>query len=216
MLEPVEPTYFATFDRLVAVFRRTREILISVAYGQSTNRETVREVLSTEAMAHVGAILDGLTYLARTRSFSEAELRALVRRAGITSLPPAGSSQALAAEREAIALEAAGWRRAGIQPADAGTLFAARHARVVFSVIPRLPGEAVAWPRGRRTYADIPVPRTEAETMLRAEELARVLWRVAIGDLRLDESLRRTMAFYETAARLSVRGGLPGTTTTTA
>jgi ABC-2 type transport system ATP-binding protein len=47
----------------------------------------------------------------------------------------------------------------------------------------------------------------EGEVMLRAEELARVLWRVAAGDDRPDEPLRRTLAFYDAGARLSVRGG---------
>ena len=43
--------------------------------------------------------------------------------------------------------------------------------------------------------------------MLRAEELARVVWRVAAGDERRDEPLRRTLAFYDAGARLSFRGG---------
>ena len=85
-------------------------------------------------------------------------------------------------------------------------MLAAGHARVVFSVIPQLPPEAVAWPHRHRTYADIPVPRSEAELMIRAEELARVVWRVAAGDERRDEPLRRTLAFYEAGARLSFRG----------
>jgi hypothetical protein len=74
-------------------------------------------------------------------------------------------------------------------------------------LIPQLPPEAVAWPRQLRTYADIPVPRSEGEVLLRAEELGRVLWRVAAGDERRDEPLRRTLAFYEAGARLSFRGG---------
>jgi hypothetical protein len=77
----------------------------------------------------------------------------------------------------------------------------------VFSIIPRLPPEAVTWPRAHRTYADIPVPRNEGELLVRVDELARVLWRVAEGDDRRDEPLRRTLAFYETGARLSMRGG---------
>jgi hypothetical protein len=85
-------------------------------------------------------------------------------------------------------------------------MLAAGHARVVFSIIPSLPSEAVSWPRHHRGYADIPVPHSEGELLQRAEELARVVWRVAAGDERRDEPLRRTLAFYETGSRLSFRG----------
>jgi hypothetical protein len=85
-------------------------------------------------------------------------------------------------------------------------MLAAGHARVLFSMIPRLPPEAIGWPSQRRTYADIPVPRSERELLLRTEELGRVVWRVAAGDERRDEPLRRTLAFYEAGARLSFRG----------
>jgi hypothetical protein len=33
-----------------------------------------------------------------------------------------------------------------------------------------------------------------------------VLWRIAAGDARRDEALRRTLAFYEAGSRLSVSG----------
>jgi hypothetical protein len=45
------------------------------------------------------------------------------------------------------------------------------------------------------------------ELLARAEELARVLWRIAAGDGRRDEAMRRTLAFYEAGARLTVGGG---------
>ena len=112
-----------------------------------------------------------------------------------------GSPEAVAAEQEAA------HARPALRAIDGRTMLAAGHARVVFSVIPQLPPEAVAWPRRHPTYADIPVPRSEGELMLRAEELARVVWRVAAGDERRDEPLRRTLAFYEAGSRLSVRGG---------
>jgi hypothetical protein len=115
--------------------------------------------------------------------------------------PLAGSPDAVAAEHEAAHL------RPPLRAVDGRTMLAAGHARVVFSVIPQLPTEAVAWPRRHPTYADIPVPRSEGELMLRAEELARVVWRVAAGDERRDEPLRRTLAFYDAGARLSFRGG---------
>jgi hypothetical protein len=125
----------------------------------------------------------------------------LVRRAGIVGAARSGSPEAVAAEQEAI------HSRPALRAIDGRAMLAAGHARVVFSLIPQLPPEAVAWPRRHPTYADIPVPRSEGELMLRAEELARVVWRVAAGDERRDEPLRRTLAFYEAGSRLSVRGG---------
>ena len=109
------------------------------------------------------------------------------------------------ADARAAAAEAA-IDRPGLRSVDGRTMLAAGHAQVVFSLIPRLPSESVSWPGHSRSYADIPVPRSAGETLMRAEELARVVWRVAAGDEHRDEPLRRTLAFYEAGARLSFRG----------
>jgi hypothetical protein len=198
---PVTPTEFAAFDRLVDTCRRTRAVLVAVTHERAGDGEMVRHVVAHEALAHVDAVLDGLMYLARTGAFDSPELRSLVRRAGIVGPPARHSAEAVAAQLEA-ALE-----RPALRRADVRAILAAEHARVVFSLIPRLPPEAVAWPRPHRTYADIAVPRSEGELLVRVDELARVLWRVAEGDDRRDEPLRRTLAFYEAGARLSMRGG---------
>jgi hypothetical protein len=200
-LPPPEPSSFSAFDRLVETCRRTRAALLSIVNDDERDGEAVRDVLGREALDHVEAVLEGLVLLARTGQFSHDELRVLVRRAGIIEPPRAGTPEAVAAESESAHL------RPSLRAIDGRTMLAAGHARVVFSVIPQLPTEAVAWPRRHPTYADIPVPRSEGELMLRAEELARVVWRVAAGDERRDESLRRTLAFYDAGARLSVRGG---------
>ena len=204
-LPPPEPTSFSAFDHLLDTCRRTRAALLSIVYDQERDGEAVRDVLAREALGHVEAVLDGLAVLARTGAFSREELRALVRRAGIVAPPRAGSPDAIAAEHEAAHL------RPALRAIDGRTMLAAGHARVVFSVIPQLPTEAVAWPQRRPSYADIPVPRSEGELMLRAEELARVVWRVAAGDERRDEALRRTLAFYDAGSRLSFRGGFRAT-----
>jgi len=196
-----EPTSFSAFDHLLATCRRTRLALLSVIHDQARDGEAVRDLLAREALTHVEAVLEGLVLLARTGEFSGEELRALVRRAGIVEPARPGTPEARAAEHEAA------HDRPALRTIDGRTMLAAGHARVVFSVIPQLPPEAVAWPLRHRTYADIPVPRSEGELMLRAEELARVVWRVAAGDERRDEPLRRTLAFYEAGARLSFRGG---------
>ena len=198
---PPEPTSFSAFDHLLDTCRRTRAALLSIVNDEDRDGEAVRDLLAREALGHVEAVLDGLILLARTGGYSSEELRMLVRRAGIVGPARPGSPEALAAEQEAA------HSRPALRAIDGRTILAAGHARVVFSVIPQLPPEAVAWPRRHPTYADIPVPRSEGELMLRAEELARVVWRVAAGDERRDEPLRRTLAFYEAGSRLSVRGG---------
>jgi hypothetical protein len=208
---PPEASPFSSFERLVQTCRRTRAVLVAVTHERPGDGDAVRSIVAHEALSHVDAVLDGLTFLSRAGSYTPEELRTLVRRAGIVEPPRAGSPEAAVAERE-IAMERTARRGAGFTPpeirrVDGQTILAAGHARVVFSVIPSLPPEAVAWPRAHRTYADIPIPRTEAELLERVEELARVLWRVAAGEDRRDEPLRRTLAFYEAGSRLSVRGG---------
>jgi len=200
-LPPAAPTSFSAFDHLLETCRRTRAALVAVANDDERDGAAVRDVLAREALVHVEAVLDGLIVLARTGQFSGEELRALVRRAGIVAPPRAGTPDAVAAQQEAANL------RPPLRAIDGRAMLAAGHARVVFSVIPQLPTEAVAWPRRHATYADIPVPRSEGELMRRAEELARVIWRVAAGDERRDEPLRRTLAFYDAGSRLSFRGG---------
>ena len=197
---PSEPTYFSAFDHVLDTCRRTRAALLSIVNDVEPDGAAVRDILAREALSHVEAVLEGLILLTRAGQFSGEELRALVRRAGIIEPPRAGSPDAVAAEQEAAHL------RPALRTIDGRTMLAAGHARVVFSLIPQLPAEAVAWPRRPPTYADIPVPRSEGELMLRAEELARVVWRVAAGDDRRDEPLRRTVAFYEAGSRLSFRG----------
>jgi hypothetical protein len=198
---PSEPTRFSAFDHLLDTCRRTRTALLSIVNDEDRDGEAVRDLLARDALGHVEAVLEGLALLARTGQFSSEELRALVKRAGIVGPPRPGSPEAVAAEQEAAHV------RPALTAIDGRTMLAAGHARVVFSLIPQMPPEAVAWPRRHPTYADIPVPRSERELMLRAEELARVVWRVAAGDERRDEPLRRTLAFYDAGSRLSFRGG---------
>lgn len=206
-----ESTSFFAFDKLLATCRRTRAVLVAVAHERAADGESVRAVLANDALAHVEAILDGFMLLARTGSFTGEELRALVRRAGIIERPRPGTPEAIVAALEAAAERQLAEARepsakSSLRAVDGQAMLAAGHARVVFSIIPKLPPEAVVWPQPHRTYADIPVPRGEAELLVRAEELARVLWRIAAGDGRRDEAMRRTLAFYEAGSRLSMTG----------
>jgi hypothetical protein len=195
-----EPTSFPAFDHLLDTCRRTHGALVAVVRDQARDGDALRELLARDALRHVESVLEGLILRARTGQFSREELRALVRRAGIIGPVRAGSPEGIAADQEAA------HETHALRAVDGRTMLAAGHARVVFSIIPSLPPEAVSWPRQHRSYADIPVPHSEGELLLRAEELARVVWRVAAGDERRDESLRRTLAFYEAGSRLSFRG----------
>ena len=200
-----QPSWFPAFDHLLATCRRTRAALLAVVHD-GEGEDAARDVLAREALVHVDAVVEGLVLLARTGQFSSEELRALVQRAGIVSPARPGTPDARAAELERAAEREAAPEGSRLRAIDGRTMLAAGHARVVFSVIPRLPADAIAWPANLRTYADIPVPRSEGELMLRAEELARVVWRVAAGDARRDEPLRRTLAFFDAGSRLSFRG----------
>jgi hypothetical protein len=203
---PDEPTWFAAFDRLLDTCRRTRAALHAVVHDEARDPDLVRDVLAREALAHLEAALEGIVLLTRTGQFTGEELRALVRRAGIVEPPRQGSPEARAASAEALHERAALGEHERLRAVDGRVMLAAGHARVVLSLIPSLPPDAVSWPRSPRSYADIPVPHSGGELLLRTEELARVVWRVAAGDERRDEPLRRTLAFYEAGARLSFRG----------
>ncbi|HEX5828173.1 MAG TPA: hypothetical protein VFY23_11670 [Candidatus Limnocylindrales bacterium] len=196
-----EPSRFAAFDDLVETCRRTRAALVAVVHERDGDGEMVRDIIAGESLPHVDAVWDGLIALARAGQFTPAELRDLVRRAAIMEPVPRSGPEAIAAAAEARTVHPE------IRPADGRLTLAAAHARIVFSVLPTLPPGAVAWPRAHRTYADIPRPRSEAELLVRVEELAQVLWRVAEGRARRDESLRRALAFYEAGSRLSMSGG---------
>jgi hypothetical protein len=73
--------------------------------------------------------------------------------------------------------------------------------------LPRVPEADVRFPVGRRTYADIAVPRGPAELADRILELERQLWRAATGRAAppLDPAFRRTYGFFDAAERLGRR-----------
>jgi hypothetical protein len=74
-------------------------------------------------------------------------------------------------------------------------------------MLPRIPDEEVRFPAGRRTYADIPVPRGPAELSGRLDELERSLWRTATGRTPdpVDPVFRRAYGFFDAADRLGRR-----------
>ncbi len=88
-------------------------------------------------------------------------------------------------------------------------------AAVALGVLPRLPTEAITFPKSYRhppTYADIPVPASPGEMLHRIEELERTLWQLMVEDLdellqRRYEPVRRTYGFFESSAWLARREG---------
>jgi len=203
-----ERSGFHEFDRLLELVRTTR-IVLDAAVAGGDLPEGGADYLARATLPHVEAIEAGVRGWLRSDMAGLDELRYLVRRAAESRVgPPANAAEVAAAEAEA-ALDRA--RRAQIgnrlARADAFSLLALAHARLVFAFLPRLPETEVRFPAGRPTYADIPSPRGPAELVERIEELERELWRIASGRpvRRVDPAVRRTYGFFDAAERLDVR-----------
>jgi len=139
-----------------------------------------------------------------------AELRAMIGRAGLLPVDPRDVPEQRAALIEQMqALSGAGGERE-LAPPPARQLSALELARLIFALLPATPPSEVHYPAGRRTYADIAVPRRPAELVERIEELEGRLWHLATARRpRLaDARYRRTYGFFDTAARLVGRGFL--------
>lgn len=193
---------FHLLDGLYAVCDRTRAVLTAAIHGRLGDLDFGRHILAKESLPHVERIEQGLRYATAASHFSSAELRDLVKQVGIVEQPAAGSSAWLVAKAEQLG------RIGQLRSVDSQVILASAHARMVFGLIPRLPPAAITWPSRRHSYLDIAVPRSEIEVLLRVEEIERNLWRVAQGQLQPDAGLRRTLAFYDTSARLGLTGEL--------
>ena len=203
----VETSGFAEFDRFSAVFRRTRALLDAVLVSGDLP-EGATEVLAGEALPHIEDVEAGFRVWLKAGEAQLTELRQLVMQAGLVVPPARDDAEARAALIEAMqALSGAGGERE-ILPASPRRLAALEHARLVFAFLPSTPPEEVHYPAGRRTYADIPSPRTPGELALRIEELERQLWWVAAGrsPRPSDPSYRRVYGFFDAAERLSSHG----------
>jgi hypothetical protein len=194
---------FAEFDRMAALFRRTRELL-DVVCATHELPEDAAQVIATETLPYVEDIEQGFRVWLRAGAADLAELRALVAHAGLAAATSSGPAETRAALVEAMH-EVALAGRAEIVPAPVRALSALHHARLVFALLPSTPTDKVHYPGGRRTYADISPPRRPAELAERIEELERSLWSIATRrQPRLtDGSYRRTYGFFDTAARIS-------------
>lgn len=206
-----EPSGFAEFDRMAALFRTTRDLLDTICATDDWP-EGATTVIATGALPHVEDIEEGFRVWLRAGAADLAELRTLVARAGVRNAESRSAAEQRAALIEtmhdmAITANA----RAELVPAPVRAMAALEHARLVFALLPRTPAEEVHYPAGRRTYADIGAPRRPAELAERIEELERNLWSVATRHRpRLtDAAYRRTYGFFDTAARISRSRFLP-------
>ncbi len=210
-MRDLEQSGFSEFDRWLALAHRTRELL-DVAIGEGELPDGGAAYLSDETLPHVEGVQAGFVGWLRSESAGLAELRYLLDRVGSLRVDgPASDAERRAAAAEAAA-ELAAARRSGrpaaaLRVAEPWNLAALAHARLVLAMLPRLPDEDVRFPAGRRTYADIAVPRGPAELSDRLEELERSLWQTAAGrrpDPR-DPAFRRAYGFFDAADRLGRR-----------
>jgi hypothetical protein len=208
-MHSLETSGFAEFDRMAALFQRTRDLLDAVSATNEVTDEAT-EVLATETLPHIEDIEEGFRVWLRAGPVDLAELRALVARAGVGASESHGAAERRAALVETMH-ELALTARAEIVPAPARALAALEHARLVFALLPLTSDADVHFPAGRRTYADIFAPRRPAELAERIEEIERSLWSVATRHRpRLtDSAYRRTYGFFDTAARISGSQFLP-------
>ena len=227
---------FSQFDRLVAVVRRTRELLDAVA-AEGELPSGGADFLAAATLPHLEGIQDGFRGWLRADAAGKAEMRYLVglqgsiRAAGVEATWPEALTHATdrdhgadpdptaqarldgAAARAESAGEARLRRRSSdLRRPEAWHLAALGHARLVLAFLPRLPEDEVRFPAGRRTYADIPVPRGPAELSERIDELERELWLTAVGHPapRTDPGFRRTYGFFDAAERFGATGRLAG------
>ena len=198
-----EQTGFPEFDRMAALFRRTRELLDVVS---ATNElpEDATKIIATETLPYVEDIEQGFRVWLRAGAADLDELRALVAHAGMNASAATDVPRCV----PRLSKRCTKWRwlvEPKSCPRPCARWSALHHARLVFALLPSTPAADVHYPTGRRTYADISPPRRPAELAERIEELERSLWAVATRHQpRLnDGSYRRTYGFFDTAARIS-------------
>jgi hypothetical protein len=208
-MNDLEQSGFSEFDRWRALAHRTRELLDAVI-GDGVLPDGGAAYLADLTLPHVEGVQAGFVGWLRSESAGLAELRYLLARVGSMRIdrPTTDAERRAAAAETAAELDHA--TRTGRRPtaalhvAEPWNLAALAHARLVLAMLPHIPDEDVRFPAGRRTYADIPVPRGPAELSDRLEELERSLWRTATGrrpDPR-DPAFRRAYGFFDAADQL--------------
>ncbi len=84
-----------------------------------------------------------------------------------------------------------------------GQVILYQHALIALGVLPRLPPDAITFPKGY--YGDISAPETPTAMLNRLEEMERTIWRAAsepLGALPTG-ALRRTYGFFDATTWLA-------------
>ena len=182
--------WLAAYAELGASARRTTHVLAGFIEGRMP-LSTAQERALSDTLEHLAAVREGFQLKVRAAELtSSAEMQLLLDRA----------------EMDWGWLEQLGWRLVAATEIELphDQLVAFSHAALSLAMLPRLPKARVTFPRTRQSYADIPVPSTQAELLQRLEELERVIYRV-LGGARArveGESLRRTYGYFESSAWL--------------
>ncbi len=210
----IHGTGFAELDELLALVRRTRELLDeAIAEGELPDDGV--DFLADATLPHVEGIQAGFRGWLRSEGVGLAELQYLLGlTAGVREPEPTSPADATAAAMERRLDERLRelWpaRHPLLRNARPADLVRLAHARVVLAFLPRLPDHEVRYPSPLRTYADISAPRGPAELAERLIELERLLWQVATRRRlpRHDPAARRTYGFFDAADRLGWRAFL--------
>ncbi len=207
-MHEIERSGFSEFDRWLGLAKRTRELL-DAALGEGELPLGGADYLADRTLPHLESVQAGFVGWLRSDAAGVDELRYLLGRvAAIRVDAPANNAERRAAAAEAAAEHAfasrEGRRPAALRIAEPWSLAALGHARVVLAMLPRIADDAVRYPAGRRTYADISAPRGPAELSDRLEELERSLWHTATGHRPdpTDPAFRRSYGFFDAADRL--------------
>jgi hypothetical protein len=210
-MSDIEQSGFSEFDRWLALARRTRELL-DAAIDDGSLPDGGAAYLSDRTLPHLEGVRNGFLGWVRSEMADVAELRYLLAQVAAIRVDRAATeAERRAAEAEATAESAYAARtgRSGVRlhAAEPWNLAALAHARLVLAMLPRIPDNEVRFPAGRRTYADIPIPRGPAELSGRLDELELSLWQTATGRRPdpVDPVFRRAYGFFDAADRLGRR-----------
>ncbi|HEV8490572.1 MAG TPA: hypothetical protein VGQ58_12380 [Candidatus Limnocylindrales bacterium] len=213
-MKDLDGSGFTQLDRLLDLVARTRELLDAVA-GHGELPEGGAAYLEGTTLPHLEDVHAGFQGSLRSDAAGADELRYVLLQVAQLRVPqPRTEADRRAAAAEILAERAFAGLSAGdpespvrLASSEPWQLAAVAHARVVLAFIPRVPEDAVRFPGGRRTYADIPAPRGPAELAARIEELERQLWMAVTGRAAapVDPAFRRTYGFFDAADRLGFR-----------
>lgn len=198
---------FPELDHLAHLFGRTRALLDAL-FATGSLPVGGSDLLACETLPHIEAVEAGFRAQLRTAQGDLVELRQLILQGGLGLPEPRDAVERRAALIEAMQARSGAGGSREVVAAPAGPLAALDHARLAMAMLPATEPTEVRYPRGRRSYADIPVPRTPSEFAARVEEIERTLWRLAAGGLPRthDAPTRRVYGFFDAGERLTVRG----------